>query len=265
MKVALAARTPDKLAVLAKETGAKLYGCDATKRDQVEKLFTDLDAAEATPDVVVYNASYRTRGPLSSSIHPRLRNRSRFRPLRDSWWLRLRPSECCREAWRDFIYRRFCKHQRLCAVGAIRHGQVRVAWAGPKHGARIVAARNSHCSFCNRWRHPQRASSRAARSAGFLLDPDAIAQSYLMCSISRAARGRGKSSCGRGWKNSSRRLTRQHSHDNVPIHEGLFGTCAQDAFVVEESAAKHQCGADKNTENKPHEQASRQLFQHFEP
>ena len=64
MKVALAARTPGKLAVLAQETGAKLYGCDATRRDQVEKLFTDLDGAEATPDVVVYNASYRTRGPL---------------------------------------------------------------------------------------------------------------------------------------------------------------------------------------------------------
>jgi NAD(P)-dependent dehydrogenase (short-subunit alcohol dehydrogenase family) len=64
MKVALAARTPDKLAVLAQETGAKLYGCDATRRDQVEKLFTDLDGAEASPDVVVYNASYRTRGPL---------------------------------------------------------------------------------------------------------------------------------------------------------------------------------------------------------
>ncbi len=27
-------------------------------------LFTDLDATAATPDVVVYNASYRTRGPL---------------------------------------------------------------------------------------------------------------------------------------------------------------------------------------------------------
>ena len=64
MKVALAARTPDKLAALAQETGAKLYGCDATRRDQVEKLFADLDGAGATPDVVVYNASYRTRGPL---------------------------------------------------------------------------------------------------------------------------------------------------------------------------------------------------------
>jgi short-subunit dehydrogenase len=64
MKVALAARSTDKLAALARETGARLYSCDATRREQVEKVFADLDGAAMTPDVVVYNASYRTRGPL---------------------------------------------------------------------------------------------------------------------------------------------------------------------------------------------------------
>ena len=64
MKVVLAARSTDKLATLAKEVSAKTYACDATKRTDIDKLFTDLDAAAATPDVVVYNASYRTRGPL---------------------------------------------------------------------------------------------------------------------------------------------------------------------------------------------------------
>jgi short-subunit dehydrogenase len=64
LNVALAARSADKLAPLAKEIGAKSYACDATRRTDVDKLFTDLDAASATPDVVVYNASYRTRGPL---------------------------------------------------------------------------------------------------------------------------------------------------------------------------------------------------------
>lgn len=64
MKVALAARSADKLATLAKEINAKSYVCDATKRTDIDKLFGDLDAAAATPDVVVYNASYRTRGPL---------------------------------------------------------------------------------------------------------------------------------------------------------------------------------------------------------
>ena len=64
MKVALAARSTDKLAALAQETGAKIYSCDATKSANVDKLFDDLDAASATPDVVIYNASYRTRGPF---------------------------------------------------------------------------------------------------------------------------------------------------------------------------------------------------------
>jgi short-subunit dehydrogenase len=64
MGVALAARSIDKLAKLAQETGAKTYACDASQRGDVEKLFADLDAVQATPDVVVYNASYRARGPL---------------------------------------------------------------------------------------------------------------------------------------------------------------------------------------------------------
>jgi short-subunit dehydrogenase len=63
MKIALAARSVDKLAALAQETGAKTYACDASQRDQVDRLFAALDAA-AAPDVVVYNAGYRTRGPL---------------------------------------------------------------------------------------------------------------------------------------------------------------------------------------------------------
>jgi NAD(P)-dependent dehydrogenase (short-subunit alcohol dehydrogenase family) len=64
MKVALAARSTDKLSTLAQETGAKLFTCDASDRTQVDKLFADADAAALTPDVVVYNASYRTRGPF---------------------------------------------------------------------------------------------------------------------------------------------------------------------------------------------------------
>ena len=64
MKVGLVARSIDKLSGLAQETGAKVYTCDASKPPQVDKLFADLDAARLTPDGVVYNASYRTRGPF---------------------------------------------------------------------------------------------------------------------------------------------------------------------------------------------------------
>jgi len=64
IKVALAARSTSDLADLAKEIGAPTFTCDATKRADVEKLFADLDGGFGAPEIVVYNASYRTRGPL---------------------------------------------------------------------------------------------------------------------------------------------------------------------------------------------------------
>ncbi len=64
IKVALAARSAVKLAEFADATGARTYNCDAAKRDEVEALFAQLDTEGNTPDVVVYNPSYRVRGPL---------------------------------------------------------------------------------------------------------------------------------------------------------------------------------------------------------
>ena len=64
MRVALAARRPADLGALAEETGGKAFACDATNRAEVAKLFVDVEAAFGAPDVLVYNASYRTRGPF---------------------------------------------------------------------------------------------------------------------------------------------------------------------------------------------------------
>jgi len=64
MTVALAARRAEELAQLAKEIGGKTFACDATKRVEVIKLFADVEATFGVPDVVVYNASHRTRGPF---------------------------------------------------------------------------------------------------------------------------------------------------------------------------------------------------------
>jgi NAD(P)-dependent dehydrogenase (short-subunit alcohol dehydrogenase family) len=64
LKVALAARTPDDLAGLVAETGAKAFACDASQEGHVERLFTEVDAALGAPDLVIYNASFRTRGPF---------------------------------------------------------------------------------------------------------------------------------------------------------------------------------------------------------
>ena len=64
IKVALAARTTNDLDALVKDIGGRAFTCDASKRGEVEKLFAELDASLGAPDIVIYNASFRTRGPF---------------------------------------------------------------------------------------------------------------------------------------------------------------------------------------------------------
>ena len=65
MKVALAARNPAKLETLCAETGARAFACDATNAQDVKNLYTEVEGAIGDPDVVVYNASGRVRGPVA--------------------------------------------------------------------------------------------------------------------------------------------------------------------------------------------------------
>jgi NAD(P)-dependent dehydrogenase (short-subunit alcohol dehydrogenase family) len=64
MRVVLAARNTEKLATLSEETGAQTFACDAIDPEQVARLFAEVEGRIGAPDVVVYNASGRLRGPL---------------------------------------------------------------------------------------------------------------------------------------------------------------------------------------------------------
>jgi len=64
LRVALAARRTDRLASLCAETGAAAHACDAADAGNVARLYEAVEAAQGAPDVVVYNASGRERGPL---------------------------------------------------------------------------------------------------------------------------------------------------------------------------------------------------------
>jgi NAD(P)-dependent dehydrogenase (short-subunit alcohol dehydrogenase family) len=64
LKVAVASRQTDKLAALAKETGAAVHKCNAADPADVAALFAAVDASGGAPDVVVYNASGRVRGAI---------------------------------------------------------------------------------------------------------------------------------------------------------------------------------------------------------
>lgn len=70
-KVALAARNIDKLANLEEEIDGMSFSCDATDPEQVTKLFVETDQSIGTPDVVLYNASAYTAGPVAE-LDPKL-------------------------------------------------------------------------------------------------------------------------------------------------------------------------------------------------
>ena len=65
MNVGLAARDTGKLGDLAGKTNAKTYACDASEPNDVDKLFAAYTNDFGAPDVVVYNPSYRVRGPFT--------------------------------------------------------------------------------------------------------------------------------------------------------------------------------------------------------
>src|ERR1700689_4305108 len=65
LQVALASRNPDKLEKLAEETAAATFACEATEPEEVAALFEVVIATQGVPDIVVYNASARARGPVT--------------------------------------------------------------------------------------------------------------------------------------------------------------------------------------------------------
>ena len=64
VQVALASRSTEKLAGLARETDAALIQSDASDPASVERLFEQADGALGAIDLVLYNASFRVRGPF---------------------------------------------------------------------------------------------------------------------------------------------------------------------------------------------------------
>ncbi len=65
LQVAMASRNPDKLTKLAEETAGITFACEATEPEEVAALFDVVIATQGVPDIVVYNASARARGPVT--------------------------------------------------------------------------------------------------------------------------------------------------------------------------------------------------------
>jgi len=183
MQVALAARDVKKMAALVNEIGASAYACDASCPLEVDSLFDSVASAYGDPNLVVYNASARTRGPLVEL-----------------------DVEAVRQTIAVTCYGGFLVGQaaakRMLKAGAgtilftgasasVKGYANSAAFAMGKMGltglvqsmARELQPKNIHVAqvvidggINDPTRHPERASERGPDGA---LDPDAIAQTYL--------------------------------------------------------------------------------------
>ena len=180
IRVALAARQIGKLGALCSETGAHAFACNATDPDEVERLFGLVEREISSPDVMVYNASARARGPFVDLV----------------------PAEVAQAI-------------TVSAFGGFLVAQQAAKRMLPnKHGARIVAAGHSRRSLRHRWRHSQRGAGRARRTSGL----DARPRCHRLELLERAATAAQRLDLGAGGAAVAREILEQPATRCAALH-----------------------------------------------
>ena len=64
-QVAVASRSAEKIQTLCDEHDVKHIACDVSDLSSIEAMYAEMDATLGAPEVVVFNASARTRGPVA--------------------------------------------------------------------------------------------------------------------------------------------------------------------------------------------------------
>jgi len=183
MKVALAARDAKKLDALVKEIDGRAYACDASNPKDVEKLFESIDKEIGEPNLVVYNASGRVRGPIAE-LDPEAVRQTILITCYGGFLIGQAAAKRMIKAGRGTIL-------FTGASASIKGYANSPAFAMGKMGltglvqsmARELQPQNIHVAqvvidggICDPTRRPERLTSRGPDGC---LDPDAIAQTYL--------------------------------------------------------------------------------------
>jgi NAD(P)-dependent dehydrogenase (short-subunit alcohol dehydrogenase family) len=180
LRLALASRDASKLHPLCDETGALAFDCDVAEGPQVQRLFEQVDARLSPPDVVVFNPSWRTRGPF---LDIRAQDVERALAITAMGGFRV-----AQEAARRMLPRGFGAILLTGASASVKGYAQSAPFAMAKFALRGLAqslARElspqgihvAHFVIDGAIRGPGHAAPAGAPDS--MLDPDAIASSYL--------------------------------------------------------------------------------------
>jgi NAD(P)-dependent dehydrogenase (short-subunit alcohol dehydrogenase family) len=183
MTVALAARDAKKLDGLVKEIDGRAFPCDASSPKDVENLFDSVTKAVGEPNLLVYNASGRVRGPITE-LDPEEVRKTIMVTCYGGFLVGQAAAKRMIKAGRGTIL-------FTGASASIKGFANSAAFAMGKLGltglvqsmARELQPQNIHVAqvvidggICDPTRRPERLTSRGPDGC---LDPDAIAQTYL--------------------------------------------------------------------------------------
>lgn len=183
MTVALAARDAKKLDGLVKDIDGRAFPCDASSPKDVENLFDSVTKGIGEPNLVVYNASGRVRGPITG-LDPEEVRKTIMVTCYGGFLVGQAAAKRMIKAGRGTIL-------FTGASASIKGFANSPAFAMGKLGltglvqsmARELQPQNIHVAqvvidggICDPTRRPERLTARGPDGC---LDPDAIAQTYL--------------------------------------------------------------------------------------
>ena len=182
MKVALAARNVKKLDGLVKEIDGRAYACDASNPTDVKNLFQSVSQDLGDPNLVVYNASGRVRGPVTE-LDPEDVRQTILITCYGGFLIGQEAAKRMLKAGNGTLL-------FTGASASVKGYANSPAFAMGKMGltglvqsmARELQPRNIHVAqvvIDGGINDPERPERRTARGPDGCLDPDAIAQTYL--------------------------------------------------------------------------------------
>lgn len=166
LQVGLAARDVEKLKPLAEETAAAVFAVDASQPEQVAKLFLDMERRVKEPDVVIYNASSRVPGPLSS-VDPAAVEKSIAITTFGAFLAAQQAAKRMEPKGRGAIFFTGASAgmKGFRPIGGLRDGQVRTARARSERCKRARPEGDTRRALQHRRRRPLAAPTRPERSA----------------------------------------------------------------------------------------------------